>query len=535
MAMTLAQVGNGSGYIYVTKPDGTSIITSIPNVANIREIINTVASVSPLSDSSEVYTTLGYRFFGNIAGSEGDLTGASELTRFLLNRGANAAAYSFAVTIAGGVIEGSRVTNNTLLVTETQGGAGTDDLDTINLSGTVDNDVVTIVGADATHIVTVKHGTGNIYLADGIDFDTNGRVNTLVLRYFSTGVAGWYEVTRKSQQPTVDRLRANSVPEPIAGVDVITLTDGGGTINLEPGVDQGYQVVTGNINPLLASWVIQIEAAPATPYLDGDTMIVDYRANVIPNTPATETITIFGQTLTDNQALGGASSGRVVAKATYRLATTTWYYQILLQNGDGTSGVDMATLPYVDATFEPSLGLPAADGYVLESDVAGARSWVPNQNNVVLHNDTSNSATGAGVSQQVLKTYTLPGGTMNLDGDIISIKAIFQTAANANGKTTSVYFGAQKISEVVFDMNNDTVIVEAEVNRVGANAQSSWGKSQAYDTASFAVVTAMGRYTTPTENLAADVDIECRATDAIDSPDDIICRQFSVSIFKKRN
>jgi hypothetical protein len=526
------------GFIYVVEQDGTTIIANIENNNFAwHTILNYANTSAPLYVSGDISAgTFGYRFFANTAGAEGSLTGAVEITRYVISRAANAARYSTEAVIAGGVISKDRVSNDMKIEVDTQGGAGTDDLDSIEIDGVVDNDVITLIGLDATHIVTVKDGTGNIFLADGTDFDTEGRTNTLVLRYFSGGVPGWYEVSRKTQQPTVERLRANSVPEPVAGVDVITLTDGGGTINLEPGVDEGYQVITGTVNPLLASWAIQIKAVPATPYLDGDTMIVDYRGNVTPNTPATETITIFGQTLTDAQALGVSGAGRIVAKATYRLATTTWYYQILEQNGDGANGVNMATKPYVDTTFEPYLGTPAADGYVLQSLTDDTRSWVPNQNNVVLHNDTSNNATGAGTSQQILKTYTLPGATMDVDGDVISVRAIFQTAGNVNGKTCSLYFGATKIAEVVADMEDDTVIIDAEVNRIDINNQSSWGRAMVWDTVSTGTsVATNGRYTLPTENVGADLDIECRATDAVDSPEDIICRQFSVSIFKKRN
>ena len=76
---------------------------------------------------------------------------------------------------------------------------------------------------------------------------------------------------------SVATLRAAGIAEQFRGVNRTTLTNGGGTINLEPGVDKGYQVYDGTVT-LAGSYVIQIQPSPSTAYLDGDSMIVDYRA-----------------------------------------------------------------------------------------------------------------------------------------------------------------------------------------------------------------------------------------------------------------
>ena len=81
-----------------------------------------------------------------------------------------------------------------LLFIGTEGGAATDDLDTINNGS--DGDVIhlhTII--DATRVVTVKDGTGNIQLAGGADCVLTNRRDTLVLAYNSAD-SEWWEVSR---------------------------------------------------------------------------------------------------------------------------------------------------------------------------------------------------------------------------------------------------------------------------------------------------------------------------------------------------
>lgn len=519
MAMTLAQVGNGSGFVYVTEADGTTIIANLNNDEFVWQKIQKFANTSaPLTDPTvEFDATFGYRFFGDTGGSAGSIGTASELTRFLVNRGSQVARYKESATISGGVLEITRVTNDMSVLTDTEGGAGTDDLDTITSSGVVDGDIIVLVGADPTHIVTVKHGTGNIFLANSADFVSGPRQSQIILQYYSAATAGWYEVTRENTLPTVANLRANNVAEPIQGCNSTAMGTSGTTTYL-PGTDQGYQIITGS--PILVGNVVfDVGGSP----LDGDEFTVDYRATP---TLGGSTVAIFGIVLTATQ-----SAQKCVVRTKYRSADTTWY-TVMYVNGDA---IDFATTTQL-ATKENSLGNPAANGYVLSSTTGGTRSWVPNQNNVVLHNDISNNATTAVITQEVLKTYTLPGGTMDLDGDILVIRAVYQTAANANNKTVSIYFGATKVADsTAVAMNDDTVVVEAVINRLEVAAQAAASTLMIADTTTVATVSYAAAYSTPGETLSADVDIECRATNGVAAANDIICRQFSVSIFKKRN
>lgn len=363
----LTNLGSNSGFIYVVDSDGTSIIQNLANnQPNVRKVILDASTESDLGLGSTVPRK---RYFLNNAGAAGVLAGATEITRFLVTKGLNATLPFNSNTIAGGVISPSRYASITVINVLNQGGAGTDDLDTITATDYSDGDIIFLRGGDAAQIVTVKDATGNIFLANAVDFDSADSTTVLTLEYLSAGDqgAGFYEVSR-SPNPAISvaTLRANNIAVPVQGVNKTTLTNGGGTINIEPGVDKGHQVYDGTVT-LAGSWVIQIQPAPVTPYLDGDTVFVEYRALA---TVGANSVTIFGIALTATQAL----EGRVFLRATYKLSNTTWYYDIFYD----ARGVDITNLAYVDATFEPALGNPAANGWILSSTTLGVRSWIPN-------------------------------------------------------------------------------------------------------------------------------------------------------------
>jgi len=359
--MTLGSFANGAGYVYVTAPDGVSIISNLENDPQIWQQVQKLANSSAsLTDPTlESDSTYGYRFFGNTSGSQGNLTGSTEMTRFFVNRGAQTAAYKKAVTIATGVITLNRVSNNTLLYVSTEGGLA-DVLDTITMTGVVDNDTVTIVGANsgAGGIITVPTGTGNIFLSSSTSFVSGVRGISLVLRYFSAATAGWYEVSRNAIFPTVAQLRLSGIAEPVQGINT-TAMGTSGTTTYVPGTDKGYQVITGS--PVLVGAIVF--ATGGTP-MDGDSFILDYRATP---TIGGNTVTVFGITLTATQSVQ-----KCIVRTTYNLTNTTWY-SVLEVNGNA---IDFATTTQL-ATKEDLLGNPGGDGYILSSLISGTRSWIP--------------------------------------------------------------------------------------------------------------------------------------------------------------
>lgn len=142
--------------------------TDIVNLfASIQSTITTLV-VGPASATDEAIARFNLTTGKLIQNSTATLsdTGAAtfpaRLTTKMLNLGAAASK-----TIASGVITLTE-TDSSRVSVDTQGGAATDDLDTIN--GGVVGDIIILRTTAAARDVTVKSGTGNIILAGGVDF-----------------------------------------------------------------------------------------------------------------------------------------------------------------------------------------------------------------------------------------------------------------------------------------------------------------------------------------------------------------------------
>lgn len=92
-------------------------------------------------------------------------------------------------TIAAGAITASA----DILSIDTESDAAADDLDTITAGS--DGDVLLLRCQDAARVVTVKHGTGNIWLDSDTDADLDSLATWLALKYSST-YSAWIEVAR---------------------------------------------------------------------------------------------------------------------------------------------------------------------------------------------------------------------------------------------------------------------------------------------------------------------------------------------------
>jgi len=365
----LSDLGNNSGFLYIVDYDGVSVISSLKNnTLNVKKLLTDALTSGPLPPNTGIFSTsYGRRYFINSAGGavQGDLTGATEISRNVILRGLESSLPVNNYTIATGALTPLRDASVMVVNVDTEGLAASDNLDSISTTDFNTGDIVIFRGVNAARIVTFRSGMGNITLTSGVNFLTGNQAFSISLQYISG--SGWFEISRTpSLAISVSALRNAGLAIPVQGVELTALASGGGTINLEPGVDKGYQVFNGTAT-LAASWVIQIQGAPATPYLDGDEMIVDFRALL---TVGANSVTIFGITLTDIQAL----EGRIILYAKYKLSNTTWYYKLVYD----ASGVDVTNKAYVDTTFEPDAGLPAADGYIWSSSAAGVRSWIPN-------------------------------------------------------------------------------------------------------------------------------------------------------------
>ncbi len=337
-----------------------------------------------------IYSTAfnGKRFYiyADAAAVEGVISGATEISREIIQRGTQSGLITSTATIATGVIPLTRQSAVFGVIADTESAAASDDLDTITTSGFVDGDVIFFRGANGARVISVKSGTGNIITANAADFISDGPISCLQLQYVSS-TDKWYEISRS---PGLDfsasSVRASGVvPWAVPGITSTVLTNGGGTITLTPGTSKGILYLSGTPN-LAASWSVVGAGSP----IDGDTFYVYYRA--VPTLNG-NTITIFGSLLTATQAV----SGKILVRATYS-TTLTAYTTVVIQD---FTAADWATVASV-AAKEDYLGLPAGDGYGLYSNLDGTRYFAPSPNSIYqICNYTLSSA-------QILDLYNTP-------------------------------------------------------------------------------------------------------------------------------
>lgn len=134
-----------------------------------------------------------------------------------------------------------------------------------------------------------------------------------------------------------------------------------------------------------------------------------------------------------------------------------------------------------------------------------------------------------GTAEEVLRTYTLPGGTMATNGDRLFIRAVFSLAANANSKTMALKIGGiggTLLALQTTTQNGSVVVLEATVYRTAPTtgdcyriqfltatfAQSFTGLAQIWANATDIVATAT------TATAAGDVTLRDFTVDYIKAP-----------------
>ena len=158
---------------------------------------------------------------------------------------------------------------------------------------------------------------------------------------------------------------------PTSRTDTVVWNAGGGTTNVIDGIDDKWQIITGNA-VLVGSWVMQGAGVPG----DGDVFIADYRATL---TVGGNTVTIFGLTLTTAQAL----AGRTRVWAVYD-GTAAAYRAVLIQDVNlagyvetssiANNAVDLAKMAGIargSLIVGDSLGDPAYLDLSTDNDITG--------------------------------------------------------------------------------------------------------------------------------------------------------------------
>tara|TARA_R110001592_G_scaffold1340_2_gene7939 strand:- start:3321 stop:5186 length:1866 start_codon:yes stop_codon:yes gene_type:complete len=430
--------------IYLDPSKGSSLNGTVAAFATTGTAAITATNLDGGTYPTElVDSQIGYRIYINssITAPSASLVGATDITIGVLRKAANSPYSIKDSEIASGSISVDRDGAVTVINVQTEGSIAADDLTSINAGIFSDGDTIIIRGKEASKVTTVKEG-GNIELSNNSDFLTGAKDLSIILQY-STSDNKWYEISRSpGNDLTVASLRSAGISTPVQGVEVFSLTPGGGTVSLTAGVDKSVHILTGVV-ALTGSWSYNLNNG----VLDGDTFHIINEAQV---TLGAFSLTVAGVSLTSAQALGA----NVSIKAVWSSSASAWTVTIVRD----TSGVDLVTTSDLTSK-ENSLGNPASDGDVLSSTVAGVRSWVSNNTDITLNGNAATSSSTAGVLT-TLRTVTIPAGTLATNGSVVVLKYTGQFGSNAAAKTLRGKFnGVQVVQNLITLTPNSSVFM----------------------------------------------------------------------------
>lgn len=357
---------------------------------------------------------------GEGTATEGDLTYALEITKFLVVRGFENAHYNTEAEIIDGVLSFERVANIMNVDVETEGATSADDLLTIITDNFNDGDIIFLRGKVYNQIVTVKTeifgDDDNIILSNG-NFETGDRDYVLGLQYWNTIDGGfWFEMFRSPSVPlSVQALRDVDIAMPKQGVDSLLVSEPSTTRTITVGVWREYIDIE-DTRSLAANYNIELSTTGA---IEGDRFHFNYTANITNNGFST---TIAGIVLTDKQAL----EGNLWFECYYD--GSAWESAVF-QKADG---VDLLSEQDAEATYEPILPTPVADGMVLAGNIDDTKYWIPNTNQYQWYIATYNFDTYGGAQGTIDLQTTIPAEAVVLaDMCFIKTTTIFTSAGAA--------------------------------------------------------------------------------------------------------
>lgn len=137
----------------------------------------------------------------------------------------------------------------------------------------------------------------------------------------------------------------------------------------------------------------------------------------------------------------------------------------------------------------------------------------------VLNVNTTTFPSPADTGTHDAVTYTLPAGTLSIDGKIIRIKAFGEFAANANTKTVGVSFGATgSLFASSSTPNNKDWELYVDIIRTGASAQKTTGFIRGVTATS----SGNSHYWAITEDDTVDIDITITVKNGAASAGDVV-------------
>lgn len=457
MAAAITNIGNGSGFIYVTKADGTTVLANIEN--------NSAGAASAFAMGQVEFTVTGAsslnfkRFFLNTSGTEGNVSGADEITEHLRRDDENKRDNA---TVASGTINYKRE-GSLMAINVTEEGGANDTLENIvpkdNAGGSgdennyYDGDIVIIRKALASNDLTIAD-SGNIKLDNDADFVMSNQLTDSIVLQYSTGNDKWNEISRQPNAGySITKLRAAGVPLEIAGVEKITYTGSQtGLASITSGTDENVIVVTSS-GLQTAATNFSIPAPSGSP-ITGEKFICYFNAQI---TKGSYTFTVFGASLTAEEL----ASGAVVIETVYD--GSSW-------NAVKTSSVvgsnSVVTSMIKDANITTA---KIADRAITAEKLAYGSS------SEVLNLDATTNSTATTGSDVTLSTFTLVGNTFG-SGNTQKVKVVaFGEFGSGTGTNNMIIkFGGTAIStfaQSTADTRSSAFKVEIDIYRASGTAQ----------------------------------------------------------------
>ena len=318
------------------------------DVVQISFSANATGSVTDVDLGTEAYSeeynsSFGYRFFIDTAenAASGRPSGTQvEITNFLCTRGFEGGIPLLTPTVSSGVITIERQAAIQYVRVDTEGGAGTDNLDSINPVNFADGDIIILFGTNASRVVTVTN-SGNIVTQGAVSFSTGNYANAITL---GKSGSSWYEINKSTTAvPSAADFRTASFPLlSTSGYGGANLTAADNTtVTLTANTDKQYQTVSGTVSLTTGNYEINLSTTGAKA---GDIFIIKYVGAV---TVGSFDVIIGSATLTAEDALTGGLTILAYYSGGAWLYTTfkSFYHSAKIQAADiASNAVTVAKL-----------------------------------------------------------------------------------------------------------------------------------------------------------------------------------------------
>lgn len=287
-------------YVYAPVDAGSAPNGKAITVSNTGNLTTVQQDMNGGSNNTTIYDTeSGFRFYVNADYSgtavPGSLTNALEISDDIIPRGLNQAFDRQSATIASGIVTITRKSSITVLTVDTQGGAASDDLDSIIFNNAADGDIILLRGASDARIVTVT-AAGNINRVNS--FSTDGSGTQIGLMFIGGELSECFR-SGSGSVPSVASFRTAGIPITSAYGRTTLAPADNTTDTVTPNSSKNVQRVEGSATLTTGDYIVNLVTTGA---IAGDEFFIPYYGNV---TVGSFGVTIEGVALTDEEALLG--------------------------------------------------------------------------------------------------------------------------------------------------------------------------------------------------------------------------------------